>query len=103
MCAVLAAISFNSCKSSKSAAANGGDDIAYVYFVSDGQYVGKQVDIKVDDYTKLNATPAKSKDNAELKGIAAGKRHLVVTCDGKNVYEGDIKVKTGDKKVVKLP
>lgn len=106
LCTVIAALSFNACKSSQSASSansNSADDIAYIYFVSNGQYVGKQVDVKVDDYTKFDATPAKSKDAAEAKGVAAGKRHMVVSCNGKTLYDETISVKTGAKKVVKLP
>ncbi len=103
LCAVLSVISFSACKSSKSASVPGSDDIAYVYFVSGGQYVGKTVNVKVDDYTNIEATPTKSKADAEAKGVAAGTRHLVVSCNGKNIYDETISVKTGAKKYIKLP
>ena len=110
LCAALSVLCFNACKSSQSSTttnnANGGvsaDDIAYVYFVSGGEYAGMQVEVKVDNYTNFTATPAKSKSAAQANGVAAGSRHIAVSYNGKNIYDETISIKTGAKKYIKLP
>jgi hypothetical protein len=84
----------------------GKEDVAYLLFVGQKVYGGKEVQVSVDDAAPFTAKVVKAK-KASYKGtqysVATGSRNLKVTCDGKTLYQKKIFVSTQDVKQIMLP
>lgn len=85
---------------------SGKDDIAYLLFVGQNEYGGKEVQVKVDDASPFTAKVTKQKKSGRRGtqyGIGVGTRNLVVTCEGKTLYQKKIFVSTQEVKQIILP
>lgn len=85
---------------------SGKEDMAYLLFVSPGQYAGKKVQVTVDNghpfWVKVVKVKKSSRKGTQY-GIATGTRTLNVCCDGKILYEKKIFVSTQEVKQIMLP
>ncbi len=95
------------CRANLPVAQQGGkDDAAYLLFVGQKEYGGKQVQVSIDDAAPFTAEVVKAKD-ASRKGtqykISTGTKNLKVTSDGKTLYQKKIFVSTQDVKQIMLP
>ncbi len=95
------------CRAHLPVAQQGGkDDVAYLLFVGQDAYGGKQVTVTVDEGTPFTAEVVKAK-KASRRGtqyaIATGTRNLKVTCNGKTLYQKKIFVSTQEVKQIMLP
>ncbi len=95
------------CRAHLPVAQQGGkDDAAYLLFVGQEVYGGKQVQVTIDDGTPFTAEVVKAKKASRRGtqyGIATGTRNLKVTCNGKTLYEKKIFVSTQEVKQIMLP
>jgi len=85
---------------------SGKEDMAYLLFVGQKEYGGKEVQVTIDNEEPFTATVVKSK-KANRKGtqygIGTGTKSLKVTCDGKTLYQKKIFVSTQEVKQIILP
>lgn len=95
------------CKANFPVAQQGGkEDVAYLLFVSSKQYVGKDVQVTVDDLDPFNALVVESKKSnrrGTQYGVGVGTRVLTVSCDGKTLYNKKIFLSTQEVKQIILP
>lgn len=85
---------------------SGRDDMAYLLFVGQSQYGGKDVDVTIDNAAPFTAKVVKSKKanrRGTQYGIATGTRDIKVTSDGKTIYQKKIFVSTQEVKQIVLP
>lgn len=85
---------------------SGKEDMAYLLFVGQNQYGGKDVVVSVDNATPFTAKVVKSKKSnrrGTQYGIATGTRDIKVTSDGKTIYQKKIFVSTQEVKQIVLP
>ncbi len=85
---------------------SGKEDMAYLLFVGQNQYGGKDVVVSVDNATPFTAKVVKSKKSNQRGtqyGIATGTRDIKVTFDGKTIYQKKIFVSTQEIKQIILP
>lgn len=85
---------------------SGKEDIAYLLFISQKQYAGKNVQVTIDDAQPFDAKVVKTKKSnrkGTQYGIATGTRKLKVSCDGKNLYEKKVFLSTQEVKQILLP
>lgn len=85
---------------------SGKEDMAYLLFVGQKQYGGKEVLVTIDDATPFTARVVKSKKSnrrGTQYGIATGTRDIKVTSDGKTIYQKKIFVSTQEVKQIVLP
>lgn len=84
----------------------GKEDVAYLLFVTRGQYKGSQVNVNLDNGTSFKADVVTSK-KANRKGIsyqvATGRRHIQVSYQGQTLYDRDVLLSTQETKVIDLP
>lgn len=96
-----------SCKANFPVAQESGkEDMAYLLFVSSSQYVGKDVQVTVDNGQPFTARVVKAKKSnrrGTQYGIGTGTRSLTVSCDGQKLYEKKIFVSTQEVKQIILP
>jgi len=96
-----------SCKANFPVAQESGkEDMAFLLFVSSGQYAGKDVQVVIDDAQPFTARVVKAKKanrRGTQYGITTGTRTLKVSCDGKRLYEKKIFVSTQEVKQIILP
>ncbi len=95
------------CRAHLPVAQQGGkDDAAYLLFVGQEVYGGKEVQVSIDDAAPFTAEVVKAKKASRRGtqyGIATGTRNLKVTCDGKILYQKKIFVSTQEIKQIMLP
>ncbi|MCR4766259.1 MAG: hypothetical protein K5856_08830 [Bacteroidaceae bacterium] len=95
------------CRAHLPVAQQGGkDDAAYLLFVGQNEYGGKQVQVSIDDAAPFTAEVVKAKKASRRGtqyGIATGTRNLKVTYDGKILYQKKIFVSTQEVKQIMLP
>ena len=85
---------------------SGKEDIAYLLFVSEKQYAGKEVQVTVDGNTQFDARVVKGKKanrRGNQYGISTGNRSLKVSYQGKVLYQKRIFVSTQEVKQIILP
>lgn len=85
---------------------SGKEDAAFLLFVGQKEYGGKQVQVTIDDKAPFTAEVVKAKKSSRKGtqyGIATGTRNLKVTSDGKTLYEKKIFVSTQEVKQIMLP
>lgn len=85
---------------------SGKEDMAYLLFVGQNQYGGKDVVVTIDNATPFTAKVIKSKKSnrrGTQYGIATGTRDIKVTSDGKTIYQKKIFVSTQEVKQIVLP
>ena len=101
------ALLFAGCKSNFPVAQQSGkDDVAYLLFVGQNVYGGKDVQVTIDNGQPFTAQVVKSK-KANRRGtqyaIGTGNRKLVVKSEGKTLYQKNIFVSTQEVKQIILP
>ena len=85
---------------------SGKDDVAYLLFVGQNQYGGKDVVVSIDNAAPFTAKVVKSKKSNRRGiqyGIATGTRDIKVTSDGKTIYQKKIFVSPQEVKQIVLP
>lgn len=85
---------------------SGKEDMAYLLFVGQKEYGGKEVQVKVDNASPFTAKVVKQKKSVRRGtqyGIGIGTKNLIVTCDGKTLYQKKIFVSTQEVKQIILP
>lgn len=85
---------------------SGKEDMAYLMFISASQYVGKDVQVTIDNGQPFTARVVKAKQSnrrGTQYGIGTGTRTLKVSCDGKSLYEKKIFISTQEVKQIILP
>lgn len=85
---------------------SGKEDLAYLLFVGQNQYGGKDVLVTIDDATPFTAKVVKSKKSnrrGTQYGIATGTRDIKVTYEGETIYQKKIFVSTQEVKQIVLP
>lgn len=85
---------------------SGKEDMAYLLFVGQNQYGGKDVLVTIDDATPFTAKVVKSKKSnrrGTQYGIATGTRDIKVTYEGETIYQKKIFVSTQEVKQIVLP
>lgn len=85
---------------------SGKEDMAFLLFISPKQYVGKTVQVKVDEAAPFMAKVVKEKTSnrrGSQYGISTGTRVLTVTYEGKTLYQKKIFVSTQEVKQIILP
>lgn len=96
-----------SCKANFPVAQESGkEDMAYLLFVSPGQYAGQDIQVTIDSGRPFTAKVVKAKKSnrrGTQYGIATGTRTLKVSCEGKVLYEKKIFVSTQEIKQIILP
>jgi len=95
------------CRAHLPVAQQGGkEDAAYLLFVGQEEYGGKQVQVSIDDAAPFTAEVVKAK-KANRRGtqyaITTGTRNLKVTSEGKTLYQKKIFVSTQEVKQIMLP
>lgn len=101
------ALLMTSCKANYPVAQQSGkEDMAYLLFIGQKEYGGKEVQVTIDNEMPFTAMVVKSK-KANRKGtqygIGTGTKSLKVTCDGKTLYQKKIFVSTQEVKQIILP
>ena len=84
----------------------GKEDMAYLLFVGQKEYGGKEVQVTIDNAEPFTAKVVKSKKanrRGTQYGIGIGTKNLVVKCDGKTLYQKKIFVSTQEVKQILLP
>ena len=84
----------------------GKEDMAYLLFVGQKEYGGKEVQVTIDNAEPFTAKVVKSKSaNRRVTQycIGTGTNNLVVKCDGKTLYQKKIFVSTQEVKQIILP
>lgn len=84
----------------------GKKDVAYLLFVGQKEYGGKDVQVKVDNAGPFTAKVVKAKKSnrrGTQYAIGTGSRNLVVTSEGKTLYQKKIFVSTQEVKQIILP
>ena len=96
-----------SCKANFPVAQQSGkEDMAYLIFVSEKQYAGKQIIVTIDDsepFTAKVVKQSKANRRGTQYGIATGTRNLKVTYNGNTIFLKKIFVSTQEVKQVILP
>ncbi len=85
---------------------SGKEDIAYLLFVSQKQYKGKLVQVKLDNAAPFDAKVVKAKKanrRGSQYGVGVGPRQISVSCEGKNIYQKKIFLSTQEVKQIMLP
>lgn len=85
---------------------SGKDDVAYLLFVGQSQYGGKDVVVTIDNATPFTAKVVKAKKSnrrGTQYGIATGTRDIKVTSNGQTIYQKKIFVSTQEVKQIVLP
>ena len=85
---------------------SGKEDMAFLLFVSPGEYGGKTVQVMVDELEPFEARvvkAVKSNRRGTQYGIAMGRRELKVVYQGKTIYQKEIFVSSQDVKQIVLP
>lgn len=80
--------------------------MAYLLFVGQKEYGGKEVQVTIDNAEPFTAKVVKSKKanrRGTQYGIGTGTKSLVVKCDGKTLYQKKIFVSTQEVKQIILP
>ncbi len=98
---------FVCCKANFPVAQQGGkEDMAYLLFVSSDEYVGKEVEVVIDDaqpFTAKVVNQKKANRRGTQYGIAPGTRSLKVVHGNKTIYQKKIFVSTQETKQIILP
>ena len=84
----------------------GKEDMAYLLFVGQKEYAGKEVQVTIDNAEPFTAKVVKSKKanrRGTQYGIGTGNKNIVVKCDGKTLYQKKIFVSTQEVKQILLP
>lgn len=84
----------------------GKEDMAYLLFVGQNEYGGKEVQVTIDNAEPFTAKVVKSKKanrRGTQYGIGTGARNIVVKCEGKTLYQKKIFVSTQEVKQIILP
>lgn len=85
---------------------SGKEDMAFLLFVGQKEYGGKNVEVSIDNAEPFIAKVVKS-NKANRKGtqygIGTGTKSLVVKYDGKTLYQKKIFVSTQEVKQIILP
>lgn len=104
---LVVAATFVGCKTSYPVAqSSGSDDMAYLLFVGQNKYGGKDVVVTIDNVSPFTAKVVKAKDSnrkGTQYGIATGTRDITVTFDGEVIYQKKIFVSTQEVKQIILP
>ena len=85
---------------------SGKEDMAYLLFVSQKQYAGKDVQVSIDGNILFSARVVKAKKSNRRGmqyGIGTGRRKIKVTSQGENLYQKEIFVSTQEVKQIVLP
>lgn len=85
---------------------SGKEDMAYLLFVGQNQYGGKDVEVTIDNAAPFTAKVVKAKKSnrrGTQYGIATGTRDIKVTSEGKTIYQKKIFVSTQEVKQIVLP
>lgn len=85
---------------------SGKEDMAFLLFVGQKQYGGKDVVVTIDNAAPFTARVVKSKKanrRGTQYGIATGTRDIKVTSEGKTLYQKKIFVSTQEVKQIVLP
>lgn len=86
--------------------AGGKEDVAYLLFVSPDKLAGQEVSVSVDGKTSFMADVIKQK-SSRRKGvqyaIATGTRSVVITHEGKVVYQKKLFLSSQEVKQIILP
>lgn len=85
---------------------SGKEDMAYLLFVGQKQYGGKDVVVTIDNTSPFTAKVVKSRKSnrrGTQYGIATGTRDIKVTSDGKTIYQKKIFVSPQEVKQIVLP
>ncbi len=85
---------------------SGKEDIAFLLFVSDGQYAGDSVQVKIDEATPFTAKVIKQKKSNRRGvqyGVSVGAKNLIITHEGKILYQKKIFLSTQEVKQIILP
>ena len=95
------------CKANLAVAQQGGkEDMAFLLFVSPGEYAGKDVSVTVDGGKEFTAEVVKQKKSGRKGtqyGVATGARTLKVTCGGKTLYQKKVFLSAQEVKQIILP
>lgn len=84
----------------------GKEDMAYLLFVGQKQYGGKDVVVTIDNAAPFTAKVVKSKKSnrrGTQYGVATGTRDIKVTSNGQTIYQKKIFVSTQEVKQIVLP
>ncbi len=96
---------FSGCSVGKVASTQGLSDQAYLVFISNTKY-NKPVQVALDGSTTFNAKVFKD-GKWNIKGdtysVATGTRSIVVTSNGKTLYDRNIFLSTQETKEILLP
>lgn len=105
VCALALPLLFTACKTPV-AQQSGKEDMAYLLFVSPGEYAGREVTVVLDNQEPFTATVVKEK-SSKMKGtqygVKTGTRNIKVTSGGKTLYQKKIFVSTQEVKQIILP
>ncbi len=85
---------------------SGKEDMAYLLFVGQGEYGGKDVQVSIDNGTPFTAKVVKAKKSnrrGTQYGVATGTRNLKVTSNGKTIYQKKVFLSTQEVKQILLP
>lgn len=85
---------------------SGKEDVAYLLFVGQKEYGGKEVQVSIDKAEPFTAKVVKSKKSnrrGTQYSIKTGTKTIVVKCDGKILYQKKIFVSTQEVKQILLP
>ncbi|MBQ5729072.1 MAG: hypothetical protein IIV54_01625 [Bacteroidaceae bacterium] len=83
----------------------GKEDIAYLLFVSSGQYANQEVQVQIDGVPSFSAKVVKQKKShakGTQYGVATGARHIKVVSGGKVVYQKKLLLSTQEVKQIIL-
>ena len=84
----------------------GKDDVAYLLFVGQSEYGGKEVQVSIDNEQPFNAKVVKSRKavrRGTQYGVGTGTRSIIVKSEGKVIYKKKLFLSTQEVKQIQLP
>lgn len=84
---------------------SGKEDIAYLLFVSSGEYTGKTVTVDIDGTTHFDAKVVKLRKanrRGTQYGVSTGRKSITVKCDGRTLYNKQIFLSSQETKQILL-
>lgn len=84
---------------------SGREDIAYLIFISNKQYAGKNVTVDVDgnSFDAKVVKAKKSNRRGTQYGVSTGRRTISVKCEGKTLYSKQLFLSAQETKQIILP
>lgn len=85
---------------------SGKEDMAFLLFIGQKQYKGKEVQVSVDNATPFTAKVVKQKTSnrrGTQYGVSTGTRDLKVTFEGQTIYQKKVFLSTQEVKQIILP